>query len=485
MKNQEAIPSKKKGTKYLVNAAITILIMVFFGFISPPEPITADGMKVLGILIGAIYGWTTVGGVWPSLLALVLLGFTGSNTVTGIFTSAIGSYLMIYLMLLLIMVAVVSGTGVTKAIALRMINSKIAKGRPWVLTTVILLATILLAATTSGLATALVMWGILEEISSSVGYEKYEKWPVLMVFGIAFIALGANMILPFQSTIISQTGIFTGMYADFNLPFGSYILFSLSLVAILTVLFLLVSRFILKPDVEKIAQYEPQTDIAPFTFEQKFAIGMIFGFVIFILVPMLLPATSAVKVFFTRLSALGVLAVLLVCAMLLHKKGKKVFDFSEVARRGFVWPMFFMIATAVKASSVMLSADTGISSFLINTLTPIFGGMSEFVFIVVLSLFAIVLTNFMNNSILGITCLSLLASFMTVLGINSVLAFAIFTWASSFGFLLPSASPYGALLYGKTDMIRTKDIMKYSVIFVPIALLVLILVGIPLGRLLF
>jgi sodium-dependent dicarboxylate transporter 2/3/5 len=99
MKNQEAIPSKKKGTKYLVNAAITILIMVFFGFISPPEPITADGMKVLGILIGAIYGWTTVGGVWPSLLALVLLGFTGSNTVTGIFTSAIGSTLMIYLML--------------------------------------------------------------------------------------------------------------------------------------------------------------------------------------------------------------------------------------------------------------------------------------------------------------------------------------------------------------------------------------------------
>lgn len=82
-----AINRKKKW----IQAAVIIALMVLVGFIPPFEPLTADGMRVLGILIGCIYAWSIGELIWPSILSLILLGFMGENTVTGIFSSAYGN----------------------------------------------------------------------------------------------------------------------------------------------------------------------------------------------------------------------------------------------------------------------------------------------------------------------------------------------------------------------------------------------------------
>ena len=44
--------------KFYIEAAIIIALMFGFGFLPPIEPITAHGMRVIGILLACIYAWT-------------------------------------------------------------------------------------------------------------------------------------------------------------------------------------------------------------------------------------------------------------------------------------------------------------------------------------------------------------------------------------------------------------------------------------------
>lgn len=59
--------SKKKKNLFYWHIAITAVIIFGFGFLPPIEPITPLGMRVVGIFIGAVYGWTTVNMLWPSV----------------------------------------------------------------------------------------------------------------------------------------------------------------------------------------------------------------------------------------------------------------------------------------------------------------------------------------------------------------------------------------------------------------------------------
>lgn len=67
--------------KRYVLSIVTIIIMIGFGRLTPIEPITPMGMKILGVFIGCIFGWLTVDVFWPSILGLILLGFTGFGTI--------------------------------------------------------------------------------------------------------------------------------------------------------------------------------------------------------------------------------------------------------------------------------------------------------------------------------------------------------------------------------------------------------------------
>lgn len=71
---------QSKNTSYYVKSAIVVAIMVIFQFLPPVGQITELGMKVLGIYIALLYGWSAVNIVWPSFLALFFLAFSGYDT---------------------------------------------------------------------------------------------------------------------------------------------------------------------------------------------------------------------------------------------------------------------------------------------------------------------------------------------------------------------------------------------------------------------
>ena len=54
-----SVAKKQSTKKWYIHTIISIAIMVFFRFIPAPEPMTQLGITVVGIFLGAIYGWCT------------------------------------------------------------------------------------------------------------------------------------------------------------------------------------------------------------------------------------------------------------------------------------------------------------------------------------------------------------------------------------------------------------------------------------------
>ena len=69
--------ARAKSVKYYILSLIGVAIMLFFGYLPPIGTITPLGMKVLGIFLGAIWCFSTVGCFWPALLSLILFGTSG------------------------------------------------------------------------------------------------------------------------------------------------------------------------------------------------------------------------------------------------------------------------------------------------------------------------------------------------------------------------------------------------------------------------
>lgn len=73
-----------------VNIAVTALLMFGFGFLPPFATLTPVGMRLLGIFLGVIYGYSTCEIVWPSLMAMVAFGISGYTTMNAAIASMLG-----------------------------------------------------------------------------------------------------------------------------------------------------------------------------------------------------------------------------------------------------------------------------------------------------------------------------------------------------------------------------------------------------------
>ena len=75
--------STAKKDKELLHIAIFFAIVALFFFVIPPvEPLTKPGVRIFGLFLAAIYGWTVTEEPWPTLFTIVLFLFTGLANLT-------------------------------------------------------------------------------------------------------------------------------------------------------------------------------------------------------------------------------------------------------------------------------------------------------------------------------------------------------------------------------------------------------------------
>ena len=80
----------KNNVKFLIHLIVMVVIYLIISNIPPADPLTHQGMQVIGLIVAFVYGRIAIDAVVPSLIVLFLYATTGLNTVQGTFSAAGG-----------------------------------------------------------------------------------------------------------------------------------------------------------------------------------------------------------------------------------------------------------------------------------------------------------------------------------------------------------------------------------------------------------
>ena len=115
------------------------------------------------------------------------------------------------------------------------------------------------------------------------------------------------------------------------------------------------------------------------------------------------------------------------------------------------------------------------------TLKPIMAGQSSTMFYIFTIILAYVLTQFMNNTILLVVMTPMFCTIAGMVGANPILVTSILIFGLTAALCTPGASSRAGLVFGNTEWIDVKQ----AVLSVVAVILVLAVIGIPLGSVLF
>lgn len=488
MSRQEKPKEKKLNRNYLLHSVIAIAIMVFFRYIPPFGQMTSLGMELLGIFLGALWGWIKCDMIWPSVLAFIFLGFSDyiSDASTAI-ANMFGNQLVQLIIWLFIFAAILTVSGISEQIAKRLIASKFTKGRPWVLSIIIFLACYVASALGAAFAVILICWEFIFMISKQVGYTKDDKWPRMMIVGVVFISTIGVVILPFMFSAVSTFSYLSaasgGLYGTYN--YLNYLIFSLLFSFAIMAIYMLINIFIIRPPLEKLKEASIDTgDIPPFNTKQKIAVLALVALILVTVLPSILP--EGIKAFMNTIGTPTL--VLSICAIITiprDKTGKPYYTFQELASKGMYWNTIFLVITALTMGTALANAETGFNATFIQWFMPVMSNTSPYIFTLLVCIATLILTNLINNIIAGAVMVPLMYAFANTIGANPVVITVFIVFCSGMGILLPSSSPFGALLIGNKDWVDTKDIFVYTMAGLAATILAIALIGIPLANVFF
>ena len=536
----EAAPKQKKDL-YFLHLAIGFVVMILFAFVLPnPEPITPIGMKVVGIFIAMVYWWSSVGALWPSILGLFLLGISGIGDVVlgaqlngvvfgeaatplagavlqdgtvieginstairqnlggsnGVWMTAVGNYTVLLVLFAMVLFGAVDEVGDTKYIAKWFLTRKVFAGRPYVFLALFYAACFALSATVMPMTGLIIMWPIGVRLMEVMGITREDRiWKfffvgmfLVMTLGQPFWPFIGAQLIPISafSSMTAQMAANGALPAPLSIPWGPYMLVNFVMTAFIMAIYLAAMKFILKVDVSKMKHVNPQMveetmPLPPMNGLQKAFLIMVPIYIIFLLIPDFLPA-NPVSSFLKYAGPLGITAAFLLIFLILRYEGKPMLDFREVAYHQFNWGIFFMIAAAVYAATLLSNPATGVSAWLVQALNPILGGQPEMVFVALMFLVALIITNFANNAAMAVVLLPVVINFSTQIGINPIPVAMGVILMVFVAMLTPAASPHAGMMHGNKDIYKTSDILSIGFPMCLVALVSYIFIGYPLCK---
>ena len=203
----------RKALIHLVHYIIMIALILFIGRITPVDPLTTKGMQMLGILAGCIWGWSFIGLIGPSMIAILMLGFTEGMTVTSSLAQTVGNSTVVFMLLVFLIVQMVEDEGIPKLLVDATMKMKVFQGRPALLSGALLFVAVVLGIINMFLS-IFFMWAIIYELCDRYGYKRYDAYPTIMLIGIVLMATMGLIAFPFQDNGLIIMGSYTGMVGD-------------------------------------------------------------------------------------------------------------------------------------------------------------------------------------------------------------------------------------------------------------------------------
>ena len=402
---------------------------------------------------------------------------------------AFGCDTVVVVLLSMVLFSSVEFVGCTKYIARFFMSRKVLEGRPYIFMFMFFLCSYVIGGLTNPMASMFILWPIALDLCNVFGYKKGDKIFYIIICGVYLASTLGQPMIPFrgaQLVIINAFVKITGLEVNYS----AYIAYNVIMSVLLLICYLLIVKFILRPDVEgfkKLTVAElTKEKIEPMNAQQIAHFIMIIVFVSALLLPSFLPKTIGWVKLLNDLNVIGICIVLLVVLMVIPYKGKPMLDFRAVARKSFSWDVFMLVAAALYVCNAMTNEATGIKPFLVQILQPMLGGKPELVFVFLLLAFAITTTNFANNAGMAVVLLPVVYAFAEQYPTINITVLCMAICMMVFVALLtPAASPYCGMLHARKDLVSYGEILQCFIPMFITALILYTLVGYQIAKILF
>jgi len=454
MSEKTLAAKKTRNAAYYIKSIIGIAVMLFFGYIPAPAPMTQLGMTVLGQFLGLIFLWTFVDMVWPNFVAIILFGFIAQQVypkpfaLAGVYEAgaqSIGNWCVVIVIGLLLLNEVLNETGIIRRVAFWFLTRKAARRSPWGFTFMFLLSGFAVGFFLDVTASQIFMLALAKEIFEIVGMNKEDKWTKVITIGLTFTVVITFAITPICHTLpILFMGIYSAI-AQVSVNWLSYMLIAVPVGIIIWLILYFFLKVIVKPDVSKLQNIDfVKIEAArPGKWSKREAVAVILSALLVVswLLPGFLSFLAPTAAFTGWFSAITMLTPLLVCIVIMavvRIEGRPLLDIPSAAGK-MSWMVVFFLAGIMLIASAMGEATTGIPDWTLAKLAPLVQGMSPFLLVWVVAMISVVLTNFANNVPVGIVLITVGVPIALQMHINPFLVAVAVSAGSNFAYCIPPA----------------------------------------------
>ncbi len=477
MKEQADLRLARRAKIYYVHSLICCIIMFGFGFLPPIGDITPLGMRVLGIFLGAVYGWVCVELVWPSILSMLALGVSGYTTVVKSFGGGFGDSIVLMTLFTFIFFSYIEKSGLMKFIANWFLSLKINTGRPWIFTFIMFFSAGLTGAFTGMYPVIIMFWHIFYGVCEEVGIPKRSPYAAFVLGGIVYFATIACVLFPFIPFGQIVIGLASTAAPDLVYTAKWWIIIGPILLLLQILGYMLMGKFIFKVDVSPLlntkSNYLQDLRGQKISREEKIASIYLTLFILILVSPLFLPAEWAFTATLTNMSTLGA-ATLCLTAICFRRTetGERKIYFGNLVQQGVNWDMILLLAATMPVCAAMESDETGIIATLIGTLTPMVSSLSPVGFVIFCIVILCMITQFAHNLILILVFVPPLSMLCTTYGLNPIIFSLLLAYALEVAFGTPGGSAPGALVFGNTEWVSTKQAYSLGIAILLMSLLI-------------
>ncbi|MGN0292407.1 MAG: SLC13 family permease [Lachnospiraceae bacterium] len=481
-----------KANKTYLNCVIALaLLLLIMLFLPEGNGLTAEGVRLLAILIPTIYLWITVGTDWVSLLALGALVMTGvmsngKNYYADVYAGSMGNFIIITVISCMALSAVLSQTGVITKIANWFITRKACQGHPYTFLSMFILSFFVIGTFMEATAVTIMYINLATEICEKLGYKKGDKFYTVMMCGIywgnAVVSAGSPISHVLPLLLIAAAAPALGV----TISFGQWLMVGIPFEIISYIILMLIIRFIWKPETDKFSAYDVEAmkkANPPLSREGKIT-TIIF---ILVVVAWLFPqfGSSMAPGLTGYLNQIGacvppILALALVC--IIHVDGKPIARFPELVKTIPMGLLIFTATVTVLGAAVNLE-NCGISTWLYNLLSPVLEGLPTLAIMAILVLGGMIITQFMSNTVTMYLIYAIAISLLASTGINMPAFVIVIGLGAMIGILTPAAAVPAPLFFGP-EHITVQGTMKYALIYLLLTFVSIMVIIWPIANML-
>jgi sodium-dependent dicarboxylate transporter 2/3/5 len=480
--------SLKPGTKKMINTFIGLAIMFLFKYLPAPEGLPVLGMSLIGITIGALYLWTTVSIGWPSFACIFAIATTGIMSYGDVVKNSIGHWIILFLLCCYLASHALIKTGFARRVAVWFITRPVAKKSPWLFVTMFNLGILALTMFLSGITTLAIGLPIAEQILHELGYDKNKKelFPQLLILSAAFCAcIGQGMTPVGHSTVLLGFSILKTLTGQ-EISFAAYMAFGIPVGLLTFAGMILFFKYIVKPDMSRfeiLKTNQLNFETKPITIEEKIAAtGYGLVFIAWVLPSIIKSSLPSVAGFLTSMGTIGPILVGVIVLSIIHVKGKPILNIGEGFKESVGWEGLFLVGAVLALSKSLAMKDVGIVPFFTNLGEPVFANFSSITFIIIVVAASAVMTNLISNNITIAVLTNIGIALSATLGVSPVLLTVLIAAISNYAFATPAATLQMTIAMG-TGRIEASRMFKMGTATMGIAIVIMIVVGIPIIRL--